>query len=185
MQYCKTVMTKKGVACLLRSATAADASDMVRLFNQTHEETDFLLTYPDETTHMAEKEAEFLGNTEKSENAIEIFAVVDGQPVGTAGIQPIGSKYKVRHRADFGISVLKAYWGRGIGRALTEACIECARSAGYRQLELEAVAANETALSLYRSCGFVEYGRNPLGFRSRVSGWQEVVLMRLDLAPEE
>ena len=29
--------------------------------------------------------------------------------------------------------------------------------------------------------GTVEYGRNPKGFRSRFSGWQELVLMRLDL----
>jgi hypothetical protein len=29
--------------------------------------------------------------------------------------------------------------------------------------------------------GFVEYGRNPKGFRSRTTGWQELVLMRLEL----
>ena len=29
--------------------------------------------------------------------------------------------------------------------------------------------------------GTVEDGRNPKGFRSRFSGWQELVLMRLDL----
>ena len=29
--------------------------------------------------------------------------------------------------------------------------------------------------------GFVQYGRNPKGFRSRYSGWQELVLMRLEL----
>jgi hypothetical protein len=49
------------------------------------------------------------------------------------------------------------------------------------QLELEAVAENEHALALYRSVGFAEYGRSPKGFRSRISGWQEVVLMRLEL----
>ena len=78
-------------------------------------------------------------------------------------------------------AVDRAYWGLGVGRALTKACIECARAAGYVQLELEAVAENKTALALYRSVGFVEYGRNPKGFRSRVSGWQELVLMRLEL----
>ena len=75
----------------------------------------------------------------------------------------------------------KAYWGLGIGRALTEACIECAGAAGYVQLELEAVAENKSALALYRSVGFQEYGRNPKGFRSRLTGWQELVLMRLEL----
>ena len=93
----------------------------------------------------------------------------------------VARKEKVRHRAEFGISVDKAYWGLGIGRALTEACIECAENAGYVQLELEAVAENKSALALYRSVGFVEYGRNPKGFRSRLTGWQELVLMRLEL----
>ena len=87
---------------------------------------------------------------------------------------------KTRHRAEFGISVDKAYWGLGIGRALTEACIECAKKAGYAQLELEVVAENRSAIGLYESVGFVEYGRNPKGFRSRLIGWQEVVLMRLE-----
>ncbi len=75
----------------------------------------------------------------------------------------------------------KAHWGLGVGRALTEACIECARAAGYVQLELQAVAENKAALALYRSVGFAEYGRNPKGFRSRTTGWQELVLMRLEL----
>ena len=64
---------------------------------------------------------------------------------------------------------------------MTEACIACARAAGYAQLELAAVAENEKALALYRSVGFTEFGRNPKGFRSRLSGWQELVLMRLEL----
>ena len=58
---------------------------------------------------------------------------------------------------------------------------EAARAAGYVQLELEAVAENKAALALYRSVGFVEYGSNPKGFRSRLTGWQELVLMRLEL----
>ena len=64
---------------------------------------------------------------------------------------------------------------------MTEACIECAENAGYVQLELEAVAENKNALALYRSVGVQEYGRNPKGFRSRLTGWQELVLMRLEL----
>ena len=64
---------------------------------------------------------------------------------------------------------------------LTEACIECAGSAGYLQLELEVVSDNNRAMELYKSAGFVEYGRNPKGFLSRHSGWQENVLMRLEL----
>ena len=59
--------------------------------------------------------------------------------------------------------------------------IECAKDAGYTQLELNVVAENERAVSLYKKMGFVEYGRNPRGFNSRVSGYQEVVYMLLEL----
>ena len=69
----------------------------------------------------------------------------------------------------------------GIGRVLMESCIDCARRAGYAQLELEVVAGNERAVSLYRRAGFEEYGRNPRGYRSAAAGYQELVHMRLEL----
>ena len=107
--------------------------------------------------------------------------MVDGVVAGTAGIEAVGAKYKLKHRAELGIAILKEYWGLGLGKALMEACIECAKEAGYTQLELNAVAENERAVSLYKKMGFVEYGRNPRGFNSRVSGYQEVVYMLLEL----
>ena len=111
----------------------------------------------------------------------ELVADVDGLIVGQAGIRALGRADKVKHRATFGISIDIDWWHLGIGRALTKACIELAKQAGYLQLELEAVAANERALALYESEGFREYGRNPKGFRSRLTGWQELVLMRREL----
>lgn len=69
----------------------------------------------------------------------------------------------------------------GIGRALVIACIECAKEAGYSQLELEVVSENRNAIALYESIGFTEFGRNPRGFRSRYQGWQELISMRLEL----
>ena len=181
MQYQKTIKTKNGLDCLLRGAAADDAEAVIEIFQATHAETDFLLTYPDENKLTLEGEREFLAGHAASANAIEILAIIDGQIVGSAGFAPVGDKEKLRHRAEFGVSVRKAFWGLGIGRALTEACIECAKAAGYKQIELDAVADNKAALALYRSVGFVEYGRNPLGFRSRLTGWQELVYMRLEL----
>ena len=180
MQYEKEVTLKNGAKCLLRGACKADAAEVLHTFDLTHAETDYLLTYPEENSFTVQEEAEFLKARSESKNAIEIAAFVDGRIVGTAGIDPIGDKEKLRHRADFGIAVEKAYWGRGIGKALTLACIECARHAGYLQIELEVVAENTSAVRLYESVGFREYGRNPKGFCAR-SGWQALILMRLEL----
>ena len=181
MEYNQTIILKNGQEALLRNGVAADGGAVFENFNQTHAETDYLLSYPDENSFDPEQEAEFLENKTNSPNEIEIIALVDGEVVGTAGIEAVGSKYKVRHRAELGISVLKAYWGLGLGKALTRACIQCARDAGYVQLELNAVAENERALELYRSVGFVEFGRNPRGFRSRTGRYQELVHMLLEL----
>ena len=181
MQYRKTVRLKDGRECVLRSSTADDAKAALDLFLLTHEQTDYLASYPDENTHTLEGEAKFLETQAASERDVELLAEIDGKAVGLAGNHGVSPREKLKHRAVFGISVDKAYWGLGVGRALTEACIECAKRAGYVQLELEAVAENAHALALYESVGFREYGRNPLGFRSRLTGWQELVLMRLEL----
>lgn len=169
---------------MLRNGTREDGKAWLDLFVLTHGQTDWLYTYPDETELTAEDEANYLQQMTDSADEIELLADVDGRLVGSAGIEKVGSKEKARHRATFGISVDEAFWGQGIGSALTRACIRCAKDAGYAQLELEVVADNHRAIDLYTRAGFVEYGRNPRGFRSRSTGWQELVLMRLELDDE-
>lgn len=181
MKYNQTIILKNGTKCCLRNGTEADAQAVLDNFRLTHSETDYLLTYPDESRFDVMRESQFLKEKTESENGIEIVAIVDHTVVATAGIDAVGTRYKVRHRAECGISVAKEFWGLGIGKALLEACIECARAAGFLQLELTVVAENARAISMYQKAGFVEYGRNPKGFCSRTAGFQETVYMRLEL----
>ena len=181
MRYAKTVLLTGGVELLVRNAVASDARALRETMQRTHVETDYLLSYPDEQSVDDEQEARSLEEAERSGNEVELIAVIDGRIVGSAGVSAVRSRRKVAHRARFGISVLKEYWGMGIGRVLMEASIDCARQAGYTQFELEVVADNERAVSLYRRAGFDEYGRNPRGYRSAASGYQELVHMRLEL----
>ena len=181
MRYAETVVLKDGVELLVRNVVASDARALRDIMQRTHAETDYLLSYPDEQGTDEEREVRLLEETERCGNQVELVAIVDGRIVGSAGVTAAGSRRKVAHRARFGISILKEYWGMGIGRMLMESCIDCARRAGYTQLELEVVADNERAVSLYRRSGFEEYGRNPRGYRSASSGYQELVHMRLEL----
>ena len=181
MKYYQKLTLNDGRECILRNGDARDGKSALADFIKAHSETDNLLSYPDEITFTAEQEAAFLQAKADSGNEVEILAEVDGQVVGTAGIESLGNKAKLRHRCDFGISVEKAYWGYGIGRALTDACIACAKEAGYEQMELQVVAENDRAVRMYEKAGFVEFGRNPRGFKSRRTGYQEVVYMRIEL----
>lgn len=181
MLYEKTITLRDGRTCVLRSGTEQDGQALLDLFIRTHTQTDFLVDYPDEITMTAEQETQFLKTKAGSENEVELLAVLEGRVVGSSGIWCVRDRAKLRHRAWFGVSVDAAFWGLGIGRALTEAAVECAKAAGYRQLELEVLAYNEKAIDLYKSVGFMEYGRNPLGMNLRGSGYQPLVLMRLPL----
>ena len=181
MEYYKQIRLKDGRECILRNGIEKDGEAVLAIFLLTHEQTDYLLSCPDEHDSTAEQEGKYLQSKTASSNAVEIVAEVDGIIAGTAGVDAIGSRFKVSHRADFGIGIDRQYWGLGIGTALLDACIECARKAGYEQLELNVVADNIRALEMYRKAGFKEFGRNPIGFRSRLSGYQEVVYMRLEL----
>lgn len=179
MHFEEKITLKNGKEAFIRNAVKEDGEAVLDIFNLTHEETDYLLSYPDEKGFDLSQEEEYLDAKAQSENEVELLVIVDGKVVGIAGISAIGDKYKVKHRASFGISIVRDSWGLGIGKALSKACIKCAREAGYEQLELEVVGENEAAISLYKSLGYVEFGRNPRGFKSRITGYQELIDMML------
>lgn len=181
MKYHKIIRLKDGRECVLRNGEERDGQASLANFILVHEQTDYLLTYPDENTMTAEQEARFLQKKTDSETEVEILAEVDGIVAGLAGIETVGGKDKIRHRAEFGISIDRQFWNLGIGTALMNACIECAKAAGYEQIELTVVAENENAIKMYRKAGFEEFGRNPRGFKSRLTGYQELVYMRMEL----
>lgn len=181
MKYCHYVTLKDGHRCVIRNAEATDAQEVLDVMQRAHVQTDFLRSYPNEMAIDVEQERSWLSERLESEREIELVGVVDGVIVGSAGVEEVGTTSKVWHRAELGISVIRQYWGIGIGGALIDACIACATAAEYSQLELQVVADNARALALYIKRGFVEYGRNPRGFLSCVSGYQELVYMRREL----
>ena len=84
MEYHKEVTLKDDRECILRNGTEDDAREVLDIFNLTHTETDFLLSYPDENSFDVKQEGEFLRAKTESDNEIEIVAVIDGRIVGTA-----------------------------------------------------------------------------------------------------
>ena len=76
MQYRKNLIMKNGQTAILRSGVASDGQAALEVFNLTHEETDFLLSYPDESSMDAEQESEFLERKTASANEVEILALV-------------------------------------------------------------------------------------------------------------
>lgn len=165
MLYEKQEFTmKNGKTAVLRSPRREDAEAMLLYIRRMSEETEFVGRYPEEITETLESEADFLEQCVESKNSIQISAFVDGELAGNASISPFSERMKLRHRADFGIAVLQPWWGLGLGRALTQACLERAKEMGFAQVELSLLKTNEKGLKLYQSTGFEVWGELKNGF---------------------
>ena len=130
--------------------------DFQYVFLLTHDQTDFLASYGDECFFDVDFERRFLSARETSDKEVYLCSLIDGRIVGTASIDAVG-RSKVGHRCELGVAVDKDFCGIGIGRALVAACIDCAKSAVYSQVELEVVSENTGAIELYKSMGFTEF----------------------------
>jgi len=182
MKYHKIVKLKNNKDCLIRNAEEIDAKSVLDMYISCLGQTDFLSIYPNELDLTVKDEANYIKNRKESYNEAFLIAVLDGEIVGSSALSKIGDHLKTQHVAGIGITIDNNYWGLGIGSALFGNCIECAKIAGYEQLELGVVADNEKAIALYKKFGFVEYGRNPRACKSQLThNYQEVIYMRLEL----
>jgi len=181
MKYREEIVLKNGEPLLLRSLGPQDAQQAICVMKKTAGETLYMMRYEDEWMITPEKEREALRETEDAPKALMLGAFVGGRLVGMGNFRPVHPGDRARHRAGVGISILKAYWGKGIGTALMRAMIDAAKTTAIEQLELEVVSTNETAIRLYTRCGFVEYGRHPRMMKYRDGMYADTILMMLDL----
>lgn len=99
--------------------------------------------------------------------------------VGTVALE-FSTKPKTRHKAHLiGMFVLESCRGLGAGKALIRAAIEHATSrAGVLSMVLTVTEGNEAAVHLYRTCGFQEFGREPMailtpsGYKAKLHMWR-------------
>ena len=163
----KSITLKNGQTCLLRSPAEEDAEAMLSYLKQTSAETDFMLRYEDEVVLTPDEERKILSEILNDPKRIMIAAFINGRLVANTGFSPIGTCERVRHRAEFGISIIKDFWGLGIGSALLFELIKSAKATGFEQLELEVVAENERGMALYKKLGFETFGTRENTFKYR------------------
>ncbi len=143
----------KGKEIILRNVEATDAEEIIEILNKIDSETTFLTREPGEFNLTLEEERKFLQSQVVSEVNIMILAEVEGKIVGMCAING-NTKRRLRHSASLGITILKDYWGMGIGRKLMETGISWAKNNGISRMELKADTNNHRALALYLKLGF-------------------------------
>ena len=95
----------------------------------------------------------------------EVWVAVRGDRVAGSAVLEPNQPGLGGHVAHAAFMVDPAQAGRGIGRALADHILQRARTLGYRAMQFNAVVADNPAVALWQSLGFVEVGRIPQGFR--------------------
>jgi ribosomal protein S18 acetylase RimI-like enzyme len=140
-----------------REAKPEDAAALLKHIKTVGGETDNL-SYSSETFNISEeKESRFINRFCKSENDI-MYVACDGDLIVGNAIVERNRIERYKHRAEITVTVMRDYWGQGIGSKLMQMMIDFAVSKNIEILYLEVRADNERALSLYKKFGYSEIG---------------------------
>jgi ribosomal protein S18 acetylase RimI-like enzyme len=146
-----------GLSYTIRSAVETDAETLSKLRLQIDGETEYLDREPGEGfIDVAGFEQLIKSDSESSRNLF-LVAVVDGRMVGFSRCEGIYLK-RSSHKVEFGICVLKDFWGYGIGRNLLRESIIWADDNGIKKMTLHVLETNTKAIELYKKFGFTSEG---------------------------
>ncbi len=156
-------------------ASAADAQALIKHALEVAGESDFLKAGPGERALTPAMQTAFLNRLRTQNLGFLLKGEWRGRLVAVLSVvrppQP-----RLHHRAELGLTVRAAAWGKGIGRRMAEAGIRLAQAQGVRKLNLSVRADNLRALRLYRSLGFETEGTSARAVRVGRNFFAEVNL---------
>jgi RimJ/RimL family protein N-acetyltransferase len=149
---------------LIREAVKEDATELVAYLHKIGSESNFLTFGPGELSVSVSAEEVMLEESRNANNKIMILALVGNKVIGCLHFSG-GDRARIQHTGELGVSVLKDYWGQGIGTAMVQELIDWAKDSNVlRKLNLRVRSDNYSAVHVYEKLGFVQEGRITRGF---------------------
>jgi RimJ/RimL family protein N-acetyltransferase len=138
---------------IVRSAVEEDAKNLSDLRLQIDGETENLDREKGEAYIDESGFKQIIKDDTERVNNLFLVAEVNGSIVGFSRCEG-GKLRRISHKAEFGIGILKEYWGYGIGKNLLKETVNWADSNGIRKMTLKVLETNEKAIKLYKGFGF-------------------------------
>lgn len=166
-----------------RFAVPSDAAQLLDYLKTVGGESDNLTFGAEGLPISLEQETKYLESLQNDPCNQMFLALAGEKIVGNSSLN--GSKRpRLAHRRELGITVLRDYWGRGVGSGLMERMINYAEETGAELITLAVRSDNLRAKALYRKYSFVPCGTWPGYFR--IDGkYFDVDLMALRLTKAE
>lgn len=176
------LMLKNDFHLTLRRAEARDAEQLLGFIDQVASESENITFGPGEFGLSVEEERAFLQQNAEAPTSFYLIAEAAGEIAGTLTFST-GKRPRLQHAGEFGMTVLRKYWNRGIGSQMLAYLIEWARQSGtIRKINLRVRVDNLPAIHLYEKYGFVQEGRLSREFYLH-GQFVDVYMMGLQLDP--
>ncbi|GGI11566.1 GNAT family N-acetyltransferase [Gottfriedia solisilvae] len=137
----------------VRSAIEKDAKNLSEVRLQIDGETENLDREKGEAYIDESGFKQIIKDDTESISNLFLVAEVNEKIVGFSRCE--GNKLKrTSHKVEFGVCVLKEYWGYSIGKNLLKESVNWADLNGIKKITLNVLEANDKAIMLYKKYGF-------------------------------
>jgi len=141
----------------IQKAKKKDAQEIIDYCNKVGGESDYLSFGANEFPFTLQQEEESIEKL-KGSSAEMFIGRIDNKIVSIGSIR-VSDKKRFSHHCEIGISVLKEFWGLGIGKHIMSTIINYARcDSPLEMLYLYVRADNTRAIELYKNLGFAQTG---------------------------
>ncbi len=145
--------TINGLQYIIRHAVLTDAKQLSSLRVQIDGETENLDREAGEAFIDPKGFEQLIISDTEMINNLFLVAEVQDQIIGFSRCE--GNQLKrLSHKVEFGVCVLKEFWGYGIGKNLLKRSISWADANDLHKMNLSVLETNEKAIKLYKKLGF-------------------------------
>lgn len=156
-----TLRAKDGRDVVLRCATPDDAEQLLACAREVRSAGVGFITTPEEFNLSVEDERKWIQELSDNPDALLLVALAGEWIVGNINFRQ-HARTRQRHGGVFGIGVIPAWQGCGIGEAMVRALLAWAQeSPRIECVQLVVLADNPRAIRLYYKCGFAVNGVKP------------------------
>jgi phosphinothricin acetyltransferase len=158
----------------LRLATAADAADILAIYNR--EVTETTATFDLVPRTLAQQEA-WLTERSGAFAAIVAIDIEAGRLIGFAALSPYKPRAAYNTTVEDSVYVHRDFGGRGVGRVLMGHLVDVARESGFHSIIARIERSSSASRALHAACGFELVGiEREVG--RKFNRWLDVAVMQ-------
>ena len=170
------MLLKNGSELTICKAKKEDAQKLLDYLDTVGGESDNLLFGAEGFGMTVEQEERFIERLEASQTSALFVGWIEDTIVGVGSISA-HARERVSHNCEIAISVLKAFWGMGIGTRMMHEMIDFAKRTNKLEIVHLGVRSDNTrAIALYKKLGFREIGLYPGFFKIDGKGYDEILM---------